>query len=144
MTGYRGITERVGDPATEIRANRGQVPKTHPHIIMPGEPMPPRRPAVTVPATPLPDEPDAPPLQTVEQVPPQSSGRTSENLRVILFDTLRALKEGRADPRQALATAKIAHAIIESVKVEIQYAQALADAKTPAPVPIRLAPPEGE
>lgn len=46
---------------------------------------------------------------------------TGEGLRVELFATLRALREGKIDVERAKAISEVAQTIINSAKVEVDY-----------------------
>lgn len=47
--------------------------------------------------------------------------RTSSGLRDALFDEMDALRNGQSNPNRAIAVAKIACQVINSVKMEIEY-----------------------
>lgn len=65
--------------------------------------------------------------------------RTSSGLREALFDELDALRAGRSDPRRAAAVAGLAKQIVESVKLEIVFAEH--SRRAAAGEPIALAAP---
>lgn len=48
--------------------------------------------------------------------------RTSSGLRDVLFLEIEALRSGECEPNRAMATAKLAQQIINSVRVEIEFA----------------------
>lgn len=53
-----------------------------------------------------------------------SSKRTSIGLRNALFDEIDALRRGDGDPHRAMAVAKLASTIIDTVRIEMQFKKA--------------------
>ena len=53
--------------------------------------------------------------------------RTSEGLRDILFAEIEQLQGPNGDPRRALAVANVARQIVNTVRVELDYAKQLID-----------------
>ncbi len=56
---------------------------------------------------------------------PKMSKRTSEGLRDILFAEIEQLQGPKGDPRRALAVANVARQIVNTVRVELDYARQL-------------------
>lgn len=115
MSGFRSITERVPDPDAARRAAGGRpVPAI-------GEVAPP------------------PPVHQARPAPSATS-QTSTGLREMLFAELISLREGRSDPKRAMAVARLAGGIIDTVKAELAHAAFMRDAKPgeAAPAPLHL------
>ncbi|MBP0492191.1 hypothetical protein [Roseomonas indoligenes] len=79
------------------------------------------------------------PTQEVVVMPPRPSPTTmtSAGLRAILFAELASLREGKTSPKQALAAAKLADGICNTVKLELVHAEraaALGPDHAPAPL----------
>ncbi len=55
--------------------------------------------------------------------------RTSQALRNILFNEIEALQAGTGDPQKAMAVANLARQIVNTVKVELEFANQLARIK---------------
>jgi hypothetical protein len=55
--------------------------------------------------------------------------RTSSGLREALFSEWDALNDGRSNPKMAMAKAHIAKQVINSVKIEIEFASHVRSAK---------------
>jgi len=53
--------------------------------------------------------------------------RTSEGLRDVLFEEIEQLQGPNGDPRRALAVANVARQIVNTVRVELDYAKQLTD-----------------
>lgn len=51
----------------------------------------------------------------------KATSRTTHGLRDVLFDEIDALRTPDADPRRALAVAKLAQQIIGTAKVELEF-----------------------
>ena len=49
--------------------------------------------------------------------------RTSQGLRDLLFDEMEELRSGSADPRRSLAVANLARQIVNTVRVELDFAK---------------------
>lgn len=66
--------------------------------------------------------------------------RTSAGLREALFQEIEALRAGKSDARQAMAVAKLAQQIVNSVRVEIEFASKFKTGeKLPSmPAPLKL------
>jgi hypothetical protein len=68
--------------------------------------------------------------------------RTSAGLREALFQEIEALRAGKSDSGQAMAVAKLAQQIVNSVRVEIEFASKFKPGEKLAaemPVPLKLA-----
>jgi hypothetical protein len=75
--------------------------------------------------------------EIMEPARPTGVGQTSAGLREILFAELASLRAGKTSPKQALAVAKLADGICNTVKMEIVYAEhaaSLGPGKQPAPL----------
>ena len=59
----------------------------------------------------------------------QPIARTSSGLRDALFDEWDNLRRGRSNPKQAMAVAHLAKQIVNSVKIEIEFASHVRGAK---------------
>lgn len=68
-----------------------------------------------------------PPPEPPKDAP--AAPRTSGALRDMLFDELEALRSGRGDVKRANAVAKMASAIVETVRMEIDFAKHRASLK---------------
>lgn len=70
----------------------------------------------------------------------RSDLRTSAGLRDMLFDELEALRAGKSDPKRAMAVAKLAATIVDSVRMEIEFVRHVPPGKEPEqmPAPLRL------
>ncbi len=55
--------------------------------------------------------------------------RTSEGLRDILFDEIEQLRGPNGDPRRALAVANVARQIVNTVRVELDFAKQVREIK---------------
>jgi hypothetical protein len=55
--------------------------------------------------------------------------RTSQGLRDALFNEIEGLQNGNVDPRRALAVANVARQIVNTVRVELDYAKEIASIK---------------
>ena len=53
--------------------------------------------------------------------------RTSEGLRDVLFKEIEQLQGPNGDPRRALAVANVARQIVNTVRVELDYAKQVTD-----------------
>lgn len=69
-------------------------------------------------------------MPTKERAPPPTRViRTGAGLREALFDVLDGLRSGRITPNQAIAAAKVACQIVNTVKVEVEYSAHIANQK---------------
>lgn len=55
--------------------------------------------------------------------------KSTEGLRDALFDELNSLRQGKSTPQKARAMSLLARDIIDSIRVQIQYARLLNDKK---------------
>lgn len=113
------------------RRNLTDEPMPPPHEYEPGDAAPRApfsmasiKPAVRQPVTPKELPPMAAvPMQVARTEEPNHVAATSKRLREILFQELTDLREGKSNPQQASAVAKIAHQIIAGVRMEMDFAR---------------------
>ena len=66
---------------------------------------------------------------------PHAIQRTSSGLRDVLFAEMEALRAGKADPLRAVALAKLANVIVNSVRMEIDFMNSQPDRGSPGGMP---------
>ena len=100
-------------------------------------------PAAAAPVAPiLKPVPQVESANTLTQAPPSPVDpnkivRTSAGLRDVLFAEMEALRAGTSTPKQAMAIAKLASTIVESVKMEMEFVR-LNPSQTDLPKPLHL------
>lgn len=69
---------------------------------------------------------------------PSPVQRTSAGLRDAIFDEIDGIRSGTSNPLRANSVAKLANAVIESVRMELEVQRYLAANKTPKEIPDTL------
>jgi len=65
------------------------------------------------------------------------NGRTTQGLRDILFEEIESVRGENSDPSKSMAVAKLAQQILNTAKVEMQFARTMVEAAN-AGTPLQL------